>query len=331
MRKFCISFLIGMTFFSGGCKNDIDLLDDYHAALVIYGILNPADTVQYVRVSRVFLGEGNALVFAQNPDSTGFAPGTLSVKIEQWKNNALLNTYILAEDTAIPRDSGIFSYPGQVLYRSAFPVLKDGSIYKITATDHVRNISANAETPIVGDVSAVSPGIFTPLNLWTNSNIVFSWNTGTNGKRYSATLRFHYKEQFIYDTTEVTEKYVDWDLGERDALDDNGNETVSLSRVRFDFLRMASQRIPQNPVVRRIAGKVDLIFLGAAENFATYLDVEAANQSGTASIPPFSNIQNGYGLFSSRNPTAFRNYSLDSDTRYQLCTNAETYPLNFIR
>jgi hypothetical protein len=332
MRIFCFSFFTGVLLLLGGCKNDLDLLDDYHSALVVYGVLDPADTVHYVRVTKIFIGEGDARVFAQTQDSIGFPPGTMSVKIEQWKNGTLLNTYTLSEDTIIPRDSGVFVYPYQVLFRARFPVLKDGSTYKVIATDLVKGMTVNAETPIVQDVTVVEPySTFDPWNLWDSTSMRFKWKSGEFGKRYNLTIRFHYTEQFLYDTTEVSEHFVDWRLGELDAQFANGNEVMTLFQRRINFLTMLSQQLPRNVFVRRIAGKLDLVYLGAAENFATYLDVQATSNNAVVAFEPFSNVNGGYGLFTSRTTNISRGYWLDSDTRYALRVSPITYGLNFVR
>lgn len=52
-----------------GCNNELDIIDDYRETPVIYGLLNLSDSIQYVRVQKAYLGEGNALLMAQYSDS----------------------------------------------------------------------------------------------------------------------------------------------------------------------------------------------------------------------------------------------------------------------
>ncbi len=332
MRTFCISILVSFILLFGGCKNDIELLDNYHSALVCYGLLNPADSVHYVRVSKVFLGEGSALVMAQNQDTISFPIGTVHVTIEEWKNGLQMQNYVLSADTLIPRDSGVFHNPYQVLYRGIFPVLKDGSTYKLKVLDLVKGTSIYAETPIVQDVQMTNPSNnFMPLNFWDTTSIRFKWESGTYGLRYNFKIRFHYSEEFTFDTTQISEHYIDWEVGNIDALEDAGNQSMSMTMRRDYFLKVLAQRIPSNLYVRRISGKIDFIFNAAAQDFATYIDVTNSNNNSTAALPIFTNIHGGYGLFSSRTTTTLRDYNLDSDTRYQLRVNPITYGLNFIR
>jgi hypothetical protein len=330
MRKLVFIFLVSI--FCITCKNEIDLLDNYKPALVCYGILNPTDTVHYVRISRVFLGEGSALEMAQVPDTTEFAPGTLNAKIERWLNGQLLQTFLLSPDTTIPREEGIFPSPHQVLYRGAFPVLQDGSTYMLIVDDLQRNISAKAETRIAAEPEMVEPvSINQPLNFENDGTIRFRFNTAVNGLRYDCRLRFYYTEQFIFDTTQVSEKYVEWYLGELTAPDDNGNHTLQITQERRSFLRMLSNNIEPDQYVRRIAGKIDFVFNAAAEDLVTYIEVQKANQTTSANIPPFTNVSGGIGLFSSLTTSKFENYIIDLDTKDALRLDPITQPLNFIR
>jgi hypothetical protein len=315
-----------------GCKNEIDLLTDYEAKLVCYSILDPADTVHYVRISRIFSGNGNALEMAQVPDTTEFDPGTLFAKIERLNGEVVVETFPLSPDSVIPRDPGVFPSPHQILYRGVFPVLKDGSKYRLVVDDLSRDLHIESITPIATDPNLFDPaGINTPLNFENPGFIRFRFNTGTNGIRYDCRLRFHYSEQFIFDTTQTTERSVDWYLGELTAADDNGGHTLQLNVERHDFLQMLSIYVDSNPYVRRIAGKIDFVFIGAAEDLVTYIEVEKANQTTSASIPPFTNIDGGLGLFSNRTTSEFRNFSLDLDTRDALRIDPITQSLNFVR
>ena len=314
------------------CKNDLDVNANYKNVLVCYGILNPYDTVQYVRVDKVFLGEGNVIFSAQVNDSMSFAPGRLLVTIEQWNGGQHINTYQLYPDTTISRDSGMFSSPYQVLYRGTFPVLKDGSIYKITVTDLLKGTTVTAETKIPKDVAVINPvSINSPLNLWDTTLFSIKFKTGENGFRYRTYLRFHYTEQFVFDTTESTEKYVDWDFGEQDAGSTAGNVQLSISFRRHTFFDHLANTIPADPLVRRISGKIDLYFVGATDELANYVDVGSTNANSITPVPFYTNITGGYGIFAARNTTFSSGYWLDQNTVYYIHVDPEMQPLNFVR
>ena len=92
------------------CSEDIDLTAPYQETAAIYGLLNANDSVQYIRVSKAFLGDGNVYVMAQQVDSVVYGD-ILDVKIERIKNSVVMETYNLTRVTSIPKDSGTFYYP----------------------------------------------------------------------------------------------------------------------------------------------------------------------------------------------------------------------------
>ncbi|HTL82046.1 MAG TPA: hypothetical protein VL651_10095, partial [Bacteroidia bacterium] len=233
--------LASFLYFFNGCRNEIDINANYRNILVCYGILNPYDSVQYVRVDKVFLGTGNALTSAQYNDSISFSPGRLSVLMQQWYSGQLLNTYPMYPDTTIGRDSGLFCHPYQVLYKGTFPVLKDGSSYKVIVTDLEKGTTINAITNIPGDITMINPvSNFAPLNLWDTTALTIRFNSARYGYRYHMFLRFHYTEQFINDTTQQSQKYIDWNFGDQDANSSLGNEEVDIHFIRHNFFNYIS-------------------------------------------------------------------------------------------
>ena len=63
------------------CKTDIDISADWENIPVVYSILDPSDTIHYVRITRVFSGNESAYVMAMQPDSLVYKD-TLDVKIK---------------------------------------------------------------------------------------------------------------------------------------------------------------------------------------------------------------------------------------------------------
>lgn len=332
IRRYFIFALVLIGFGYQSCSNDIDVLTDYKESIVCYGILNPKDTAHYIRVSKVFLGEGSALVFAQTQDSIQLRPEEMEVRITRMLNGSEMSYWILQPDSSIPRDSGIFLWPHHVLYRGAFPVLTDGSTYVLTVTNLRTGFQVHSETPIVKEVSQISPASTQQaINLEDNSMIGFVFRAPEFGKRYQLTVRFFYEEKFIFDSTQVSMRYVDWVIGETESLTDLGGENCQLVVQRDNFLRMLANNIEPDPMVFRVSNTLSFIYTSASEDFVTYLNVQLAINNSAADLPLFSNIENGIGLFASRNTSTLPNYHIDADTRYELVNNVITQDLNFTR
>lgn len=315
-----------------GCKNDLDVLADYKEQLVCYGILNPSDTVHYIKVSKVFVGEGNALAMAQVQDSIALRPENCEVRITRILNGVEIMYWILEADSAIPREAGTFLYPHQVLYRGVFPVYEDGSTYKLTVTDLRTGFQSFSETQVVRDVVQTDPAsVWQTLNFEDTTIASYKFLSPAFGKRYELAIRFYYTEMFIFDTTQVSEKYVDWIIGQTESINTSGGENLKINVRRDNFMRMLANTVPVNPLVHRVSGRLDFIYTSASSDMVTYMQVQTANENSSADLPPFSNITNGIGLFTTRNTTTIPNFHLDVDTQYALVTNALVENLNFVR
>ena len=298
---------------------------------MVYGLLNPKDTAQYIRVSKVFLGEGNALVMAQTQDSIQFRPSDIEVRITRKLNGSEMSYWILQADSSIPRDPGIFNNPFQILYRGSFPVLTDGSTYLLTVTDLHTGYQVTSETHIVKDVHQSSPTATQAVDLSSSSQVGFYFTTPPYAKSYHLMLRFYYDEQFIFDTTEVSTHYVDWSIGDVLSSTAQGGEHLLISVRRDNFIRMLANNIEYNPMVRRISKTFSCIYTVGSEDLDTYIRVQQANNSSSTDLPGFSNITNGIGLFSSRNLSTLPNYHIDQNTGYALVNDPLLSGLNFVR
>lgn len=86
------------------CKNEVNLNAPAKDMLVVYGVLNPDANIQYIRVSRIFLPETDAVNYAGANDQT-LSEAQAEVRI----NGVLLH------DTVLNRTAGVFP-AGQNLF-----------------------------------------------------------------------------------------------------------------------------------------------------------------------------------------------------------------------
>lgn len=104
MRLTLITALGIFLFFSISCKNEVNLNAPAKDMLVVYGILNPSSNIQFIRVSKVFLPEGDAIQYAANNDLS------LNSTVAEVRLGG-----ILLRDTVITKNTGIFT-AGQTLF-----------------------------------------------------------------------------------------------------------------------------------------------------------------------------------------------------------------------
>jgi hypothetical protein len=115
LKSILLSAFAGILLFSA-CENEVDINADWKDVPVVFGLLDADSTEQFIRISRVFLGEGDALAFAQIQDSLYYKDGEIVAKVSEFINGNETRNWVLDRRTDIAKDTGIFASPGQVLY-----------------------------------------------------------------------------------------------------------------------------------------------------------------------------------------------------------------------
>lgn len=322
-----ITVLFAVTFTS--CKNDLDVTDEWKETMVVYGLLNPADTAQYIKINKAYLGEGNALVMAGEFDSVNYTQNEINAVIEQWNGTTLVQIIQLYKDALLPKDTGVFASPDQILYKTSVPIVQDGSIYKLRIVNENTGKVVTSETPIVQQISVNTPSPLQTINLYGFNPFKTKWNTATEGRKYEAIVRFHYIEKLIFDTTQQQQKYVDYTLGSFTSSTLDGGEVLEANINPDAFFKNIATKVAVNPNVYYYFSRLEFIYSAAGENFSVYMDV-ASTQSATFGDPPlFTNIDGGIGLFSSRYNKRVDNVRINLQTYDSLRYGQFTVQLGF--
>lgn len=122
-----VGAIVALIITFSGCESDFELTGQYEETPLIYGIIDPSESVQLFRIQKAFLGEESAFVMAQSPDSSYFNYETLFVEFIEYNedgdelNRWALDTVVIAnKDTGNPDDDEIdFFGPEQRLYSTA--------------------------------------------------------------------------------------------------------------------------------------------------------------------------------------------------------------------
>lgn len=293
--------ILTLVVFSASCSTDLNVLDDYKETAIVYGLLNQSDTAQYIKINKAFLGPGNALEIAQVFDSISYR-NQLTVQLEQWKNGSKINTFTLTKDSSIAKPAGIFSSPKQILYKTK-AALDQASDYNLIITNNTTNNVITGSTKLVNDFTVTKP--FSSSLNFTNTVTKFKieWTSSPHGKVYGVTLRFHYLEEDKVSSV-VTPKTLDWVFGNQTTLSTQGGEVMFVEFMGEAFYQYLQSRIPVDNNVKRYLPSsgphVDLIFSVGAEDLSTYIAVSQPSTGIIQEKPQYTNLKNGFGLFSSR-------------------------------
>lgn len=314
MKKFCtliFSLIITFSFFS--CDNEVSTIADYEDITIVYGLLNQNDSISSIKITKAFLGEGNALTYAQVADSSQYED-ILAVTLEEYNsNNQMISEIEFHMDSISAKPDGVFYAPNQIIYTAVTNnLLNDQNTYKLVIENRETGKIITATTPLVSsELSILKPPINNALRPTININDdeykrTVSWESTKNGKRYGVYATFQYSELFD-GSNEPVEKSIKWDaFPVIKASDIKGGEELGFDFLNQSFWIWINDVIPyedeaiENTVQKRYAGKLTFVFEVAGNDFNSYMEVNEPGISIIQERPEFTNIENGTGLLSAR-------------------------------
>lgn len=334
LKLLILSLFTGIFLFTA-CENEVDVNADWKDVPVVFGLLNLDSTTQYLKISRVFLGEGDALAFAQNPDSLYYPDGVIEVKVVEVINGNETRNWVLERITDIPKDPGIFANPEQVLYKFSVPAnnkLKDNAEYNLTVKNNQSGNLVKSSTRLVKKITLKTPSQFTQTaNIYPQQKTFVNWMSSSNGYLYEVFLRFIYREYPEGSPDQVTRKVVEINLGRITSTNSAGGEEMTREIDNLTIYQALAAFIPpasaSNPMLR-FADSLQYIVNVGDEDLFTYLNVNQPSNTVAQERPKFTNIENGLGLFASRN-SFFKALPIGEITVDSLRNNQLTQALNF--
>ncbi len=135
-KKHLIIITIVGLFFLINCSTDLEINAPEKPILIVYGVLNPKQPVQTIRVSKGFLVKGDAIRYAAENDlSVHNAKVTITeYTIRESGGKRTLtqsNIYELVPDNNTPKEDGIFN-KNQVIYKTqSSDTIRPGRYYEL--------------------------------------------------------------------------------------------------------------------------------------------------------------------------------------------------------
>lgn len=314
------------------CSTKFDINAPEKDITVVFGLLSQEDTVHYIKITKAFIGEEDALIMAQDPALSDYGD-VLAVQVEEYSNGTLSRTFNCARTLITNKDTGMFYAPDQYVY--AFTAnLNTDRRYVLKIVNNETGKEVSAETSLISDFSVTKPyhNPSNPQISFVNSNGEYSisevkWNSAKNGRIYEPVFRFNYREADLT-THDTVNKYVDWKMGSTisDLLD--GGETMLSSYNSESFYKFLEVNIPVDYNKARFAGNIDLIISVGGDELNTYMDLNEPSASIIQERPAYTNISNGIGIFSCRHIKKL-SYKLSSFSVSALINGQYTSQLGF--
>lgn len=334
MRYF-FYLLICIPFVLISCDESFDVNDEWEDITVVYGILSPDDQVHYLKINKAFLGSGNAYEMAGESDSIQYL-FDLDVRLEYIVEGTVQQS-IVFRDTIMYKDSlDVFGYPtifsteNNIIYYAQASLVKGGK-YKLVISKPGNAKLVWAETTLMSDTKL---RIIKPSNTSQSlrfENYDFSqtieWLTIADGRLYQPTIRLNYTETLNGVTNN---RFIDWQQKSYSSQTVNGGETLRTTYLSRGFFENLKAQIPVIPgVVRRFVGLDFLIFVGSDE-LNSYIQISKPSGSIVEERPTWTNIQNGYGLFSSKCSKSLLGKVISQQALDSLANGMYTKDLGFV-
>jgi hypothetical protein len=299
--RLLILFVIPCSYVS--CETDFDVITDYKEVAIVYGLLNQSDTIHYLRINKAFLGPGNALTYAQVPDSSSLGTDVSVILTETTpagiKKEIVFDTLTLSE-----KEAGDFYYPDQLFYATN-AVLDENNTYDLKVTDKKTAYEVTSQTNLIHNFNFTKPSAGAKTLSFKRSitqPMKFVWQNAENGKRYQLKFYFNYKELNLAGDT--TYKLIEWIFPEETTEKTDGNGESDVAYLNEDFYKLCQTKISyadpatEEAVIKRFASVCDLKIEVIGDEFNTYLVANGPTTGVLMDKPNYSNIKNGLGILS---------------------------------
>lgn len=294
------------------CETDIDVTSEWKDITVVYGLLSQNDSVHYIKINKAFLGDGNSLEYAKEPDSLSYY-ANIEVILTEISETGDERIHIF-DTTTVTKDEGIFANR-QVLYTSDFEMPADLTddnssndrdyTYNLLIRNKNTGKEVKSSTSIVKDFGFVTPRPGqNSMDFLVSDPMLIKWKSATNARRYDVYIRFSFQE--ISQSNDTTDRFIDWAIGSVKSSTLEGGEDLDITYVPTALYDISNSLIPykdqqvENNIKARMTNKVLYTIVASGDALNTYLDVNGPSNGIIQDRPEYTNIENGLGLFSAR-------------------------------
>lgn len=301
MKKNLLIILVLFGFVS--CDNKLEINAPYREIPVIYGFININDTVQYLRIQKVFQNsiEVKANEASKISDSLELKNIKVQLIVVRAFTKDTINCYRTNE---ISKEAGFFANDKNFIYKSNAYNLKqypDIQSVNLNVIDTLTGNKYTAMCNLIGDQTIESRNITISEN--SASKFRFSYIINTSAYIIDAAIRLKYLEAPLSNPTAFEEKSYDYYVQSSDETAKyQPNSTVSFLIKSPDVLkdwRAYFDKQSKN-VTRQYVG-VEYVTWGASAELQDIQEVSKPNISFVQKRTDYSNIKGGaLGLFAAR-------------------------------
>lgn len=339
------------------CKNDLDVLAPGEESVSVYGILNPNEKVQNIRINKVYLTDGDALTAAQDPSAINYDTAELRVSLQRFLTGGTTPTLttvgnttkkeIVLTGTVITTAAGSFN-TNQTIWQTTDKLYNSGE-YKLTILNKKTGKEFTSQTVVVDSVKSYSqkPFIYNVTLYPGHGNYNFTLYPSQalnlikydalnltqkikflsipNAKLYNVTLRFHYIDTLI--SGSPSPGYVDFNFPTQKSTTLEGGEPMEVSFIANDFyvnLGTQMSKKTMSNIKNRRSDYLEYIIVAGSETLHTFLQVNQPSNTIAQDKPNYTNINGGVGIFSSSSKSAVT-HDMDNAFITKISCHPSTY------
>ena len=336
MRKDVVFFVFLLALFGfDACSTDVNLYADYKDVPIVYGLIDVNADTNFVKISRAFCGSNDNPIDANEvaliADSCNY-PGKLKACIVELRNTygqtyePTGREFELDTVTIHNKEEGLFYAPDQKLYYTTEKFKKNNGgnkyRYRLEVVKPNGDTISSVTTPVGGDLEIMSvKANFTPNQSNATEQLVF--RSSNEAVLYDIKMQFNYWEEHAGQAR--TKKNVSWSYGARplSGYEDLLNGIYGLDYSVNVFFNALRREIGNDTVwdfnhpnvTRYIDDFVVTMSVGGRELYESY-EINLVLENGLNAVA-YSNIEGGFGLFSSRT-NVIKTVGLSASTKRHL-------------
>lgn len=307
LKNFCVISLFLVI--AGSCESHFSSMIPSDPTPLLYGIINPQDSIYSIRLTKTFIGEGDARIFAGIPDSIYYQDARVFLETRDLKGKTLERVE-LEERIIEGRLPGIFAVsPNRVFQTDASKIhlrpeffSGSGQSYELNLhvfavipghADTIRSVTRLRTVPRLTEPRST----FVKVYFYTEYPFGLQWMDTNAESSFQILISMHYTD-FLYD--DERKMVASWVLTgistNLTSFPGSDRKVYSYYFRPENFYSHIRNAITADPEVEvRVFEKLDFLVLSANREMEYYRNAyEIADDYHEAG---YTNIENGYGLF----------------------------------
>jgi len=294
------------------CEKDLKINAEYEDTCIVYGLINPNDSVSYIRIQKGFLTDGSSQDAAQIQDSNQY-PYKLNVRIKSGSQRITFDTITLKN-----KEEGLFFTPENQVYYALTKGLLTSNDSIHLEIKNPRTQQKTTSSTLLHNTDEISFS-YPRYSITFERDLAFKFNSIKDVRVYEFVLRFHYMEQKPNDPESAVEHYFDWTFPKYIARNTDGGEEIIYPYRGEEFYAKLYENIGETSELERYYGPIELRISTADNDYYIYSTANSSSNTAFNDDIFYGNIENGLGIFATRsNYEAF--YNMDLHTKYKMKT-----------